>query len=161
MIEPQERKELIAFCGLFCGDCPGFHGKIARLAGELKEELQRFHFDKMAASLSELTFFKQLKSYKECLEVLEALEDFRCSEICRKDGSAPFCAIRKCCHEKGLEGCWECDIFEDCDKLAMLYPVHGDANIKNLRQLKEKNSDEFLKGKRYWYIVGESEDIPE
>jgi hypothetical protein len=28
---------------------------------------------------------------------------------------------------------------------------HGDAHIKNLRKIKSKGKEEFLKGKKYWY----------
>jgi hypothetical protein len=48
-----------------------------------------------------------------------------------------------------IEGCWECDEFEECSKLDFLKPIHGDANIKNLTKLRKEGVSGFLKGKRY------------
>jgi hypothetical protein len=28
---------------------------------------------------------------------------------------------------------------------------HGDAHLKNLRKIRRKGKEEFLKGKKYWY----------
>jgi hypothetical protein len=44
----------------------------------------------------------------------------------------------------------KCDIFEDCEKLDFLKPVHEDAHIKNLKIIKKKGTHEFLNNKRYW-----------
>jgi len=52
--------------------------------------------------------------------------------------------------KKGIEGCWECDIFEECEKLDFLKAVHEDGHIKNLKIIKMKRVPEFLKNKRYW-----------
>jgi len=59
--------------------------------------------------------------------------------------------VRKCCVKKGIEGCWQCDEFETCEKEGFLKIAHGDGHIKNLRKLKKKGVDEFIKGKKYWY----------
>ena len=56
-----------------------------------------------------------------------------------------------CAQKKDLEGCWQCVDFEGCKKLDFLVPVHGDAHMKNLRRLKRKGVDGFLKGKKLWY----------
>jgi hypothetical protein len=31
-----------------------------------------------------------------------------------------------------------------------LKATHGDAHLKNLRKIRQKGTDEFLKGKKYW-----------
>ena len=41
-----EQKELIAYCGLYCGDCFAYQGKIADLARDLRKELRQSKFDK-------------------------------------------------------------------------------------------------------------------
>jgi len=52
--------------------------------------------------------------------------------------------------KKEASGCWQCDEFEKCDKLDFLILVHNDAPLKNLRIIKKKGMEEFLKGKRNW-----------
>jgi len=145
---------LIAYCGLYCGDCFSYKGKVADLARDLRKELRQAKFDKTAEFLSSLSFFEALKNYRQCYEVLGALVKFRCKKACKGGGGPPFCKMRKCCQQKGIEGCWQCDEFETCEKLDFLKPNHGDAHLKNLRQIKKAGVDNFLEGKRYWYYPG-------
>ena len=153
-----EGKELIAYCGLYCGDCFGHQGKIADLARDLRKELRKHRFDKTAETLSEVSFFATFKNYPQCYEVLGALVRLRCKNTCKGGGGPPFCKMRICCQKKGIDGCWECEEFETCDKLDFLKPNHGDAHIKNLRKLKKAGVDSFLKGKKYWYSASSGRD---
>ena len=143
-------KDLIAYCGLYCGDCFGYQGKIADLARDLRKELRQAKFDKTAELLSTIPFFATFKDYRQCYEVLGALVKFHCKNTCRGGGGPPFCKMRQCCQKKGIEGCWQCDEFETCEKLDTLKPNHGDAHLKNLRIIKKQGVDEFIKGKRFW-----------
>jgi len=142
-----EKRDLAAYCGLYCGDCFGHQGKIADLARDLRKELRQAKFDRVAEGIP----FKEFQNYKECYEVLGALVRLRCRRACRGGGGNPMCKIRTCCQRKGLEGCWQCDDFETCEKLGDLTAGHGEAHIKNLRILRRKGLDAFLAGKRYWY----------
>ena len=137
---------LIAYCGLYCGDCFSYKGKVADLARDLRKELRQAKFDRLAEGIP----FKEFQHYKECYEVLGALVELRCKNVCKGGGGPPFCQIRKCCQQKGIDGCWECAEFETCEKLDFLKPVHGDAHIKNLRKINKAGVGSFLKGKRYW-----------
>lgn len=60
----EKGRELIAYCGLFCGDCFSHEGKIADLARDLRKELRHSRFDKTAESISSLSFFKVFEHYK-------------------------------------------------------------------------------------------------
>ena len=146
-----KQKDLVAYCGLFCGDCFGYKGKIADLSRDLRKELRAAKFDKTAEALSKsVSFFKGFKNYKACYDVLGMMVRMRCKKACKGGGGPPFCKIRKCCQKKGIKGCWECDEFETCKKLNFLKNIHGDGHIKNLRNIKKKGITEFVKGKRYW-----------
>jgi hypothetical protein len=145
-----EEKELIAYCGLYCGDCFAHKGVVADLARDLRKELRQAKFNRIAQTMSETPFFAVYKDYPRCYEVLGALVKFRCKKTCRSGGGPPFCKIRKCCKKKGLEGCWQCNEFETCENLDFLKTSHGEAHLKNLRMLKKEGVDNFIKGKRYW-----------
>jgi hypothetical protein len=151
MNEKVQDQKLIAYCGLYCGDCHGFTGIIPDLARDLRKELREIHYDKFAAFISTYSFGKDFKNYDECYKVLGAMVKFRCRKGCRSGGGSPFCKIRKCVLKKGLDGCWECSEFEDCKELEFLETVHGNAHIKNLREIKKKGKKEFVKGKTLWY----------
>jgi len=146
-----EDENLIAYCGLYCGDYHGFSGKILDLARDLRKELRASRYDKFAEFISTFSFGKDFGNYEECYQVLGAMVKFRCRRGCRDGGGSPFCKIRKCAQKKDIEGCWLCEMFESCKKLDFLIPVHGDAHIKNLRAIKQKGKDAFLQGKRLWY----------
>ena len=150
MTNTHGEKDLIAYGGLYCGDCFGYQGKIADLARDLRKELRQAKFAQIAQAMAETPFFAVYKDYPQCYEILGAMVKFRCKRTCRGGGGPPFCKMRACCQKKGIDGCWQCDEFETCEKLDFLKPSHGDAYIKNLRILKKSGADRFISGKRYW-----------
>jgi hypothetical protein len=145
-----ENRDLIAYCGLHCGDCFMYQGRIADLARDLRKELRQAKFDKRAETMSEISFFAAFKNYPQCYELLGEMVKFRCKRTCRGGGGLPVCKIRDCCRKKDSDGCWQCDDFETCKKLDFLKTFHGEAHLKNLRILKKAGVDSFLEGKRYW-----------
>ena len=146
-----EDENLVAYCGLYCGDCHGYTGKIPDLARDIRKELRGIKYDKFAAFISAYSFGKDFKNYDECYKVLGAMAKFRCKKGCRAGGGSPFCKIRKCSQKRGLDGCWECLEFSTCKDLKFLEPVHGDAHIRNLKNIKSKGKKPFVKGKTLWY----------
>jgi hypothetical protein len=79
--------------------------------------LRKSKYEKFADSLSTTSFGKSFSDYDKCYEVLGAFVKFRCNKGYKNGGGPPFCKIRKCCEKKGIEGCWECEIFGECEKL--------------------------------------------
>ncbi len=144
------KKDLIAYCGLYCGDCFRYKGKIADLARDLRKELRAAKFAGTAEAMAAIPFFDVFKDYDTCYEVLGAMVKLRCNKACRDGGGPPFCEMRKCCQKNGIEGCWQCGEFEVCGKLDFLKPIHGDAHIRNLRILQKKGTEAFFAGTKYW-----------
>ena len=143
----KEDKNLIAYCGLFCGDCFFYKGEIADLSRDLRKKLRQAKFKENYKQFAK--FSKVLNNFPICYEVLGAMVRMRCKG-CRDGGGPPFCKIRNCCQDKNLQGCWECEEFERCKKLDFLKPTHKDGHIKNLRKIKKQGIKNFLEGKRYW-----------
>jgi len=139
-------EELVAYCGLHCGDCFNNKGEIADLARDLRKKLREARFNRASQGLAK--FFKEFKDYETCYSVLGAMVRLRCKRACRAGGGNPSCRIRLCCHKKCFAGCWECDEFEDCSKMDFLKPIHGDANIKNLGKIRKVGLSGFVKGNR-------------
>ena len=147
----KKRISLISYCGLYCGDCFIRVRKIADLAKQLSNELKECKFEKHAKGLSRLIKeFKPLSHYEKFYKALCSLEGLRCEKSCKQRGGTTSCKVRECCINKGIDGCWLCDEFECCEKLAWLKPVNGDANLKNLRKIRKEGIQKFLKGKKYW-----------
>ena len=140
-------QNLVAYCGLYCGDCFGYTGQLADLARDLRKVLREQKFDKIA----EVIPFKEFKHYKTCYEVLGAMVKLRCKKACHGGGGPPFCKIRKCCQKNGFQGCWECDNIDECDKLNSLESIHKNTHIKNLKSIKKIGLNKWLlSDKRYW-----------
>jgi len=145
-----DAERLIGYCGLYCGDCSGYKGTIANLARDLRKELERERFADLAKVLSKILFFKAFEGFPQCCAVLKMLPKMRCRKACRGDGGPPLCEIRMCSRDRGFDGCWQCDTFKTCAKLAFLKAGHGDANIRNLNKIKRRGTAAFLKGRRDW-----------
>lgn len=144
----EEDKNLIAYCGLYCGDCINYKGELADLARDLRKKLREAKFDRVSKGLSK--YFKEFVNYETCYEVLGAMVRLRCNRACLNGGGNPSCKIRKCCQKKEIRGCWECSEFESCKKFEFLESIHADANLKNLKRIKKKGQDKFIEGKRDW-----------
>jgi len=151
MSEKMEKRMLVAYCGLYCGDCHGYTGTIPDLARDLRKELRENRYDLFAKFISTYSFGKDFEHYDECYKVLGAMVKFRCKKGCLNGGGSPFCKIRKCVEKKQLRGCWECELFDRCETLQFLEHVHGDAHLKNLRAIQKKGIDDFITSKRLWY----------
>ncbi len=152
----EKTEKLVSYCGLYCGDCHGFNGKIPDLARDLRKELRKADYDKFASFISQSSFGKGFKNYDACYQVLGAMVKFRCRKGCRNGGGSPFCKIRKCAQEKGFDGCWLCGKFEQCEKLSFLIPVHGNAHLQNLRTIKKHGAKSFIENKRLWHNTPKS-----
>ncbi|MCK4546614.1 MAG: DUF3795 domain-containing protein [Candidatus Eisenbacteria sp.] len=143
-------RKMVAYCGLYCGDCFAYQGKIADLARDLRKELRQAKFAITAEAMSGISFFSALKHYPECYDALGVMVKLRCKRTCRGGGGDPYCKIRTCARKKELEGCWECDEFETCKKMDFLRTNHGGAHLKNLRKIKRQGMKAFLEGKKHW-----------
>jgi hypothetical protein len=142
-------KDLIAYCGLYCGDCAGYTGEIAEAAKNLKEITRQHKFHQTAKHL----FPRQLKDYAKFCEMLEFMTQLKCPKTCRliKQNDVK-CEISKCCRDNGFFACHECSNFERCDKLGKMAGLHGDSCIKNLRSIKKMGIETWIrKGKRFWF----------
>ena len=146
----QNDQKLIGYCGIYCGDCPGYKGNISDRATDLRKELQKERYDKFAEVISKLPFGKAFENYDKFSEILDLMADFRCTNICRDSECESPCEVRKCCFAKEIEGCWECDEFETCTKLDFLKDFHEDAHLKNLRVIKRDGKQAFIDGVRCW-----------
>jgi hypothetical protein len=147
---PVTGEALISSCGLYCGDCYRYKGRIADLARDLRKELRQEKFDLAAEAMSQFSFFAEFKNYPQCYGLLGEMVKLRCKQSCRGGGGPPVCKIRACCEKKSIQGCWLCAEFETCPKLDHLKNFHEDALLKNLKALQAGGVAGFLKGKRYF-----------
>jgi hypothetical protein len=145
-------KDLLAYCGFYCGDCLGYTGVIADAAQNLMEVLEKYQFNRTA----ECVFPEELRDYDRFCEMLGFMVDLRCAGICRageQDGGLSGCQVKDCCTDRGFHACYECDDFETCGRLKSLHKgLHTDACAKNMRAIREMGLDAWIvSGQRYTY----------
>nr|MDO8080934.1 DUF3795 domain-containing protein [Candidatus Freyarchaeota archaeon] len=142
-------KEFTAYCGLYCGDCVPSNKKLFDAAEKLGEELEKNQFDKYAELKSRKN--NVFDDYETFRKVLSALTELRCPKTCINGGGNPNCKIRECVLKKGINDCWECSVFEDCQLLEPLSAYHGDTPKVNLRLIKEYGIEKWAdkRGKHY------------
>ncbi len=87
-----EDRSLVAYCGLYCGDCILHKGEIADLARDLRAKLREAKFERIYHGLTK--FLKELENYEQCYQVLGAMVRLRCRKACHEGGGPPFCKIR-------------------------------------------------------------------
>jgi len=94
--------DLVAPCGDYCGGCGQYNGLFIETANQMKEfaELYGFAFRSKGAF-----------DFKQFVEGLHwFIENAKCAS-CQQGGGPPWCEVRKCCSEKGLHICFDCEEF--------------------------------------------------
>jgi hypothetical protein len=144
-----EDEQLLAYCGLYCGDCAGHSGEIADSAQDLINVLERYEFHRTARYL----FPEQISDYDGFQETLAFMAELTCPKVCRERADdQTSCETKACCIERGFHACYECTDFEACAKLASLEALHGDACVTNLKAIREMGLKAWIaSGQRLWF----------
>jgi hypothetical protein len=144
-----EGKELLTYCGFYCGDCMGYTGVIADAVARFEAVLDAYKFDRTAKCM----FPQELVGFDRFREMLGFMTGLRCPGLCRREWQAAGCEVRDCCVAKGFYACFECDDLEVCDVLKSLHEgLHYDASMKNLRAVREMGLEAWIaQGERHCY----------
>ena len=147
-----QRLKMIAYCGLFCGDCLRYRSKITDTARVLLLELEKQEFYKYAQV--KMKFDEEFKNYSLYVDMLKKIIGLECKRSCREGhGCAAFeCQILKCCVENQYEGCWECERLVGCDKFDFLKPFHGETPKNNCIDLHNNGFENFVSRKQAFYV---------
>ena len=144
------KKEYLAYCGFYCGDCLGRTGVIADAARDFTAVLDTYQFGRTVEGV-----LPQIREdYEKLRETLSFMCGLKCPKVCRERGDAEApCVVRQCCIEKGFYACHECETFETCETLGSLFGgLHAASCIKNLKGVREMGLDAWIKnGKRHHY----------
>jgi len=103
----EKEGELIAYCGLYCRLCDYYTGKIRESARRLLEVVEKHSELKIFAEASKACDFENLVKGVRWLST----EMSPCVGGCMGGGGWGDCPLRKCCIEKGLKFCFECEDF--------------------------------------------------
>jgi len=133
-----DAKSLVGYCGLYCGACGIYQGRIKQAVENLKQVIGAYGFDKMMPELAK--WEPSLQHYEEFNKVLDGLiKLFGECPCCGNGGGNPDCVVRECCGQKGHTLCVECSNMEECEKLQQYGSVK-----KELQRIKTTGFDKWL-----------------
>ena len=143
MIETEEIKNKVCYCGLYCGNCGIYKGRIlAMIAADLKELIVIHRFAEWVPEYEKIDF-----SFNEFQKGLIYFGDKKkgpyCQVPCKEGGGIPFCKIRPCAEEKGVEICFECKKFP-CKLFSQFLKKHPEV-IEEKKKFKELGMEKWLK----------------
>ncbi len=110
------QKNLIGYCGLYCGACGIYLGRIKQAVENLRKVVGAYGFNKIMPELAK--WEPSLQHYTEFENVMDGLiKLFGECLACVDGGGDPGCVVRQCCKPKGYTTCAECNELESCEKL--------------------------------------------
>jgi hypothetical protein len=130
-------KDLVGYCGLYCGACGIHQGRIKQAVENLRKIISAYGFDKIATELA--NWEPAFQHYTEFEKVLDGfVKVFGDCPGCIAGGGDPNCAVRECCKQKAYATCAECVEMDTCEKLQQLVQ-----NLKELRRIKAMGLDKW------------------
>ena len=109
-------KNLIGYCGLYCGACGIYQGRIKQAVENLRKIIGAYGFDKIAPELAK--WEPAFQHYGEFEKVMDGLVKlFGECPGCIGGGGDPNCKLRQCCGQKSYITCVECAEMGTCKKL--------------------------------------------
>lgn len=132
-------KDLVGYCGLYCGACGIYQGRIEQAVENLREIISHYGFDKTAPKLAK--WEPAFQHYTEFENVLDGFAKIlgECPG-CVKGGGDPDCELHECCKQKAYSTCAECVEMEKCERLQRYVPV-----LDSLRRIEAIGVDEWAK----------------
>ena len=134
MVDVDESKKLICYCGAYCGECGMYRGRVyAKLAQEFLRIIEASDYPDWLPK-----FFKLDFNFDEFLKGVEYFSKKDtgpyCQEPC-KEGGGPPCKIRPCARERGIEICYECKDFP-CEHFSWILEKYSD-KLKDYERFKK------------------------
>ena len=131
-------KILVGYCGLYCGACGIYQGRIRQAVENLRKTISAYGFDKIAPELAR--WEPAFQHYPEFEGVLDGFVKLLgdCPG-CVKGGGDPNCVVRECCKQKAYTTCAECAEMDACEKLR---PTGGTA-LEGLRKIRAVGVDKW------------------
>ena len=128
-----ERLKYITYCGLYCELCSA-RGRVPKQAASLSKTMVKDGWD---------IWGKDLPNFKQFWEFLTRISDKNnACPGCRQGGGPPFCGIRKCAKNKGVDLCVDCEEFP-CHRIEGL--AKGYINlIPDMKRMKELGFDAWF-----------------
>ncbi|MBU1626692.1 DUF3795 domain-containing protein [bacterium] len=131
---------LICYCGYYGGSCAIWCGyphfrETVRLLAEWVDSMGFQHW------MPEVVKDFDYKEFRKGMEFLSKEEGgLRCTKCCKGGEGNPYCEVRICCKERGLEICFDCADLMGCEKIQKFPNI-----IERCREYKALGREEWLR----------------
>lgn len=127
---------LVSYCGLYCGACGIYQGKIKQAVESLRNVIGAYGFDKISSELAK--WEQSFQHYSEFEKVMGGLiKLFGECPGCVDGGGNPSCLIRECCMEKEYVMCSDCAKMNTCNR------IH-DLAVERLQKIKTQSVEKWV-----------------
>ena len=144
MMDISNAKELVGYCGIFCGGSALYKGRVmAGVANDLKELIEAHTFTQDWLS----KFFGIDFSFEEFRKGLDyfANKNSNCyPKVPCKRGCGEPCKIKDCAKNRGIEICFECSEFP-CKHFSRFEEKERLDIVKEYEKFKKLGMEEWLK----------------
>jgi len=121
----------MGYCGLYCGACGIYQGRIKQAVENLRKVIGCYGFDKIMPELAK--WEASFRHYTEFENVMDGLVKlFGECPGCIKGGGDPNCAVRECAKQKAYPTCAECTEMKTCEKLKR-YGPHASEGLQKIK----------------------------
>ena len=138
-----EAKKLIGYCGIYCGGCGIFKGRIiSMIANDLEELIKAYKYPEWVPEFGGIDF--------NFMEFQKGLAYFKkensgcyCQEPCKDGGGVPGCEIKKCAENREVEICFQCSDYP-CKFVLQFLKTHPE-NAEECERFKKLGMDEWIR----------------
>ena len=138
-----EAKKLLGYCGIYCGKCGMYKGRIiAKVADDLKELIETHGYPEWVPQFGGIDF-KFAEFQKGLAYFTKENSGCYCQEPCKDGGGVPDCEIKKCAEEQGVEICFQCSDYP-CKHFSQFLKRHPEIP-KEYERFNKLGSEEWIK----------------
>ncbi len=143
MISFLEAKKLIGYCGIYCGGCGMYKGRIiAKVADDLKELIEAHGYPVWVPEFGGIDF-NFMEFQKGLSYFTKENSGCYCQEPCKDGGGVPGCEIKKCAEDQGVEICFQCSDYP-CKHFSQFLKRHPEIT-KEYKRFNKLGLEEWIK----------------
>lgn len=139
-----ELKKLIGYCGIYCGGCGMYNGRIiAMVARDFKELMESYSYPDWVPKFGGIDF--NFEEFQKGLDYFTRENSGCYSQVpCKEGCGMPECEIKECAKRKGVEYCFECNDFP-CEHFSQFGEEWRLAMIEEHERFKKLGMDGWVK----------------
>ena len=137
------KTDLIAYCGIYCGGCGIYKGRVITIvAKDLKELIESYSYPDWVPKFGRIDF--NFEEFRKGLDYLTKRDSGCYTQVpCKEGCGCPECKIKECAKERKIELCFECKDFP-CEHFSQFGEDWRIAMVKEQERFKKLGIKEWI-----------------